>query len=55
MEGKNLGIVFADADLDEAVKQILLGALSYNGQRCTAIKLVIAEKSIAPVLVEKLS
>ena len=55
LEGKNLGIVFADADLDEAVRQILLGALSYNGQRCTAIKLVIAEKSVAPVLVEKLA
>ena len=25
------------------------------GQRCTAIKLVIAEKSVAPVLVEKLA
>ena len=55
LEGKNLGIVFPDADLDEAVRQILLGSLSYNGQRCTAIKLVMAHKSIAKVLVEKLA
>ena len=55
LEGKNLGIVFADADLDEAVRQILLGSLSYNGQRCTAIKLVMAHKSIAKILVEKLA
>ena len=36
--GKNLGIVLPDADLEEAVAQCVLGALSYNGQRCTAIK-----------------
>jgi len=54
LEGKNLGIVLPDADLDVAAKQILLGALSYNGQRCTAIKLVMAHHSVAQPLVEKL-
>jgi len=41
LEGKNLGIVLPDADLETAVQQIVLGATSYNGQRCTAIKLVM--------------
>ncbi|KAH8051444.1 aldehyde dehydrogenase [Aureococcus anophagefferens] len=54
LEGKNLGVVFADADLDAAADQIVLGALSYNGQRCTAIKLVVAHASVADALVAKL-
>mmetsp|Transcript_44108 Transcript_44108/g.68720 ORF Transcript_44108/g.68720 Transcript_44108/m.68720 type:complete len:557 (-) Transcript_44108:242-1912(-) len=55
LEGKNLAIVLPDADLDVAVSQITLGALSYNGQRCTACKLVMAHKSIAETLKEKLA
>ena len=54
LEGKNLGVVFPDADLDAAADQIVLGALSYNGQRCTAIKLVVAHESVAEALVAKL-
>jgi glyceraldehyde-3-phosphate dehydrogenase (NADP+) len=54
LEGKNLAIVLPDADLDVAAAQITLGALSYNGQRCTACKLVMAHKSIAEALKDKL-
>ena len=43
-----------DADLDVAVAQCTLGSLSYNGQRCTAIKLVMVHASIADAFVEKL-
>ena len=53
LEGKNLGIVMKDADLDDAVKQCLLGALSYNGQRCTAIKLIMVHEAVADVFVSK--
>ena len=38
LEANNYGIVMADADLDVAVEQCVLGATSYNGQRCTADK-----------------
>ena len=41
LEGKNLGIVLPDADIETAVQQIVLGSTTYNGQRCTAIKLVM--------------
>jgi glyceraldehyde-3-phosphate dehydrogenase (NADP+) len=54
LEGKNLAIVLPDADLDVAVAQITLGALNYNGQRCTACKLIMAHKSIADALKDKL-
>lgn len=59
LEGKNLGIIYPDADLDLTVEQIVLGATSYNGQRCTAIKLVMVHESIAEkflnLLIEKVS
>ena len=47
LEGKNIGIVLPDADLDVAASQVVLGSLSYNGQRCTAVKLVMVHESIA--------
>jgi glyceraldehyde-3-phosphate dehydrogenase (NADP+) len=55
LEGKNLGIVMPDADMDTAVKQITVGATSYNGQRCTAIKLVMVHKSRADEFIKKFS
>lgn len=54
LEGKNLGIVLPDADLDVAANQCMLGGLSYNGQRCTAIKLIMVHKSVADAFVKKL-
>jgi len=54
LEGKNLGIVLPDADLDVAAEQCTLGATSYNGQRCTAIKLIMVHDSIADAFVAKL-
>ncbi len=53
LEGKNLGIVMPDADLDVAVEQVTLGSTSYNGQRCTAIKLVFVHHSIANTFLQK--
>ena len=47
LEGKNLGIVTPTADLSIAVEEILIGSLSFNGQRCTAIKLIMVHESIA--------
>jgi glyceraldehyde-3-phosphate dehydrogenase (NADP+) len=55
LEGKNIAIVLPDADLEIAAKQILLGSLSYNGQRCTACKLIMVHESIANSLAEKIA
>ena len=54
LEGKNLGIIYPDADLEVATEQIVIGATSYNGQRCTAIKLVMVHESIAEQFMEHL-
>ncbi|MBL8681433.1 MAG: NADP-dependent glyceraldehyde-3-phosphate dehydrogenase [Myxococcales bacterium] len=55
LEAKNPAVVLPDADLDLAVRECTSGALSFNGQRCTAIKLVFVHRSIAEPFVAKLS
>lgn len=54
LEAKNAAIVLADADLDAAVPEILRGAFGFNGQRCTALKLVLAARSLSGELLERL-
>ena len=46
LESKNPGIVLADADIDTAVKECVTGSLSFNGQRCTALKMLFIHKAI---------
>lgn len=45
MEAKNPAIVLPDADLAVASSEIVKGALSYNGQRCTGLKMIFAHRS----------
>lgn len=52
--GKDPAIVLEDSDLDKASEEIVQGAFSYNGQRCTAIKRVIVKSEIADELIEKI-
>lgn len=47
LDAKNPGIVLKDADLQNAVNECVLGALSFNGQRCTAIKIIFVHEDIA--------
>ena len=53
--GKDAAIVLKDADLDLAAKNIVAGAYSYSGQRCTAIKRVLVVNEVADKLVEKIN
>lgn len=50
--GKDPAIVLEDADLALAAKEIVSGAFSYSGQRCTAMKRVLATKAVADRLAE---
>jgi glyceraldehyde-3-phosphate dehydrogenase (NADP+) len=47
LDAKNAAIILPDADLALAVKECVTGALSFNGQRCTAIKMIFVHSSIA--------
>ena len=55
LEAKNAGIVLKDADIDNAVKECVLGALSFNGQRCTALKMLFVHKDIVDAFITKFS
>ena len=46
LEAKNPAIVLPHADLDLAVNECLAGSLSFNGQRCTALKVLYVHESV---------
>jgi len=46
LEAKNPGIILPDADLDLTIKECISGTLSFNGQRCTALKVLYVHESI---------
>jgi acyl-CoA reductase-like NAD-dependent aldehyde dehydrogenase len=54
LDAKNAGIVLANADLELAVKESILGTLSFNGQRCTAIKILFVHRAVADKFLERL-
>lgn len=55
LEAKNPAIILADADLSQAVNECLLGTLSFNGQRCTALKILFVQDIIAEKFLQRLA
>ncbi|MCX2431739.1 MULTISPECIES: NADP-dependent glyceraldehyde-3-phosphate dehydrogenase [unclassified Pedobacter] len=55
LDAKNAAIITKDADLDLAVSETVLGALSFNGQRCTALKIIYVHRSLAQEFLKRLS
>jgi glyceraldehyde-3-phosphate dehydrogenase (NADP+) len=53
LDAKNPAIVLSDAELDNAVNECIMGSLSFNGQRCTALKLLLVHTSVVDVFIEK--
>lgn len=47
LEAKNPAIILSDCDLELAVNEVISGTLSFNGQRCTALKIVFVHKKIS--------
>ena len=46
LEAKNPAIILPDANLDLAIAECVAGSLSFNGQRCTALKVLYVHESI---------
>jgi glyceraldehyde-3-phosphate dehydrogenase (NADP+) len=46
LEAKNPAIVLKDADLDLAIDECIAGTTSFNGQRCTALKILYVHEAI---------
>lgn len=53
LDAKNPGIVLAQVDLDNAVEEAVTGALSFNGQRCTALKILFVHEDVVEPFLEK--
>lgn len=53
--GKDAAIVLEDADLDQAAQEIVSGAFSYSGQRCTAVKRVLVVEPVADALTARIA
>lgn len=53
LDAKNPAIVLPDADLDVAVSECISGSLSFNGQRCTALKILFVHKSVLDSFLDK--
>jgi aldehyde dehydrogenase (NAD+) len=52
--GNNAVIVTPHADIDQAVRAVLFGAVGTAGQRCTSTRRVIVQRSIAPEFARRL-
>jgi glyceraldehyde-3-phosphate dehydrogenase (NADP+) len=55
LDAKNAAIITANADIKLAVQETVLGSLSFNGQRCTALKIIFVHKSIADLFLQQLN
>ena len=53
LEAKNPAIILADADMDMTVSEVITGSLSFNGQRCTALKMIFVHESVSEKFLEK--
>lgn len=55
LEAKNAAIILPDADIELTVRECLAGSLSFNGQRCTALKMILVHQSIAEQFLRRFS
>ncbi len=53
LDAKNPAIILPDADIDIAVNEVVAGSLSFNGQRCTALKIIFVHENIAGSFIHK--
>jgi glyceraldehyde-3-phosphate dehydrogenase (NADP+) len=53
LDAKNPGIVLPDVNLDNAVTEAITGSLSFNGQRCTALKILFVHENVVGSFLEK--
>ena len=55
LEAKNPAIILPDADLDLTIQECINGSLSYNGQRCTALKIIYIHDEIRDEFLKRFS
>jgi acyl-CoA reductase-like NAD-dependent aldehyde dehydrogenase len=55
LDAKNLAIILDNADIEATVKECVLGTLSFNGQRCTALKMIFVHNKIKDTFIKRFS
>ncbi|SHG27293.1 NADP-dependent glyceraldehyde-3-phosphate dehydrogenase [Flagellimonas flava] len=55
LEAKNPAIILPDADLDLTINECIAGTLSFNGQRCTALKVVYVHEDVKEEFLKRFS
>ncbi|MGX1929991.1 NADP-dependent glyceraldehyde-3-phosphate dehydrogenase [Flagellimonas sp. 2504JD4-2] len=55
LEAKNPAIILPDADLDLTIKECIAGTLSFNGQRCTALKVIYVHDDVKEEFLKRFS
>lgn len=55
LEAKNPAILLPDCNLESAVKECVTGSLSFNGQRCTAIKIIFVHENIYEAFIHRMA
>ncbi len=55
LEAKNPAIILPDADLDLTINEVIAGTTSFNGQRCTALKVVYIHEEIKEEFLKRFS
>ena len=53
LEAKNPAIILKDADIDSTVNECISGTLSFNGQRCTALKILFVHEDVREEFLNK--
>ncbi len=53
LEAKNPAIILPDADMDLTIEECLAGTLSFNGQRCTALKIVYVHEEVQESFIKR--
>jgi glyceraldehyde-3-phosphate dehydrogenase (NADP+) len=55
LDAKNPALIMPDADIDLAVRDCVTGSLSFNGQRCTALKILFVHQTLIDSFLTKLT
>ena len=53
LDAKNPAIILENASIENAVDECILGSLSFNGQRCTALKILFVHDNIKDEFIKK--
>ncbi len=55
LDAKNLAVVLPDAVIKVTIPQLVAGTLGFNGQRCTALKILFVHRSRVEEVIKELS